>query len=639
MRFMMRVNGLIAATAWFGSLTCSGEIALSVGHEGKEAVQTFESIEAAIEGARQLPVSAARKITLSGGYYYLTEPLVLDERDSNLTIEAEVAGEAALVGGLRIENWRSEGEFWVADLSETMPRDFRMLLVNGRYAPWARFPAEGLLQHETKFAPGWRSTVAGGWSRAPTEEELTTLRYRPEDLDPWLNPDNAEIRVYHNWDETLVGVKEIDRESHTITFKNPAGHPPGGFGIQDYVVFNVREGMTEPGQWYLDRSNGRVVYWPKAGETMATTKIIAPVMETVLRIEGKEESKASNITLRGLKIMAANTPLKKGGFGAKHFDGAVSVNHSFACIFEDLEITGVAGFGMRIIGDEMIIRNCHVHQIGAGGINLYSADAVVEENLINHVGLTYPSAIALAVGSTDPHDIDWEIGKNRTGVTIRHNEIHETPYTGMAFGGAGHVIEYNLIYRTMRELRDGSGMYITFCENLVLRNNVVRDSYEGHKTYAYYLDELTHNALIENNISMGQLSPLQAHISSNNLFRNNFFITDGYMPITLPRCEDMRFEKNVFMSNGDISITNPEGMSLLRRNIFFSKTGNITGTTLDRYRRVKTQPFVPPADNSLEDPGIRVEPNGRITFEEDSLAGRMGIRPVDGSRAGRSNSQ
>ena len=75
-------------------------------------------------------------------------------------------------------------------------------------------------------------------------------------LGPWLDLKNAEITVYHMWDESVVGVKSLDPATQVIRFANPAGHPPGAFGVHNYVVWNVREGMTAPGQWYLDRTAG-----------------------------------------------------------------------------------------------------------------------------------------------------------------------------------------------------------------------------------------------------------------------------------------------------------------------------------------------------------------------------------------------
>ena len=83
---------------------------------------------------------------------------------------------------------------------------------------------------------------------------------------------NAEVRVYHMWDESLVGVARNDTQRHALIFSTPAISPAGAFGVKKYVIFNTREGMTRPGQWYLDRTGGRVVYWPLPGEDMTGPK-------------------------------------------------------------------------------------------------------------------------------------------------------------------------------------------------------------------------------------------------------------------------------------------------------------------------------------------------------------------------------
>jgi hypothetical protein len=490
------------------------------------------------------------------------------------------------------------------------------------------------------FTSRWLSTEAGGWERKPTGEELTTMHYKGADLDPWLNPEHAEITVYHMWDETLVGVKSIDRDHHTITFSGPTGHPPGGFGIKDYVVWNVRQGMTRPGQWVLDRTHGQVVYWPLPDEKISEIEAIAPVMETLIRIEGRQ-APAHDITLRGLTLSAANTPLIIGGFGAKKFDGAVSVRKSRNCRFEDLEITGVAGWGLKLVGDGLTVKGCRIHHVGAGGINVFSTgaeEAVVENNEIHDIGLIYPSAIALCVGATDPNDKEeWALGQRSQGVVIRHNEIHDTPYTGMSCGGAGHVIDGNLIYRTMKELADGSGIYVTFCKDLVLRNNLVRDIGEASHSgsSAYYLDELTDNTLVENNISIGVARPIHCHMSSNNTFRNNIFIADGSARITLPKCTDMKFEKNILMADGAISIGNFGAISGFENNIFFSKTGEVEKILYKHYAQVSSSPLSESGSSRMADPGLLSYLNGNVRFMPGALAEEMGIQPVNGETAGR----
>lgn len=630
----------IAVTVCSSCSQGAGErIQLSIQGEEAGKKQEFSSLSAALEAARAYPLDCRKTLAMGSGKYFLSAPIVLDERDRNLVIEAEPQADVKIFGGRQITGWKPAGKFWVADAPGTKDRswDFRMLLVNSRYAPRARYPAEGRLQHQSVFAPLWLSTSAGGWERKPTTVELTTMKYDPKDLDSELNPENAEITVFHMWDETLAGVKSIDTNTHVITFSGPTGHPPGGFGIQDYVVWNDLCGMTTPGQWYLDRSNEKVVYWPLPDEKLSALDVVAPTMETLIHING-----SSNITLRGLTLAAANTPLKAGGFGAKKFDGAVSVKNGSDCRFEDLEITGVAGWGLNLFGNGLKVKGCRIHHVGAGGINLFdvgSSGAMLEGNEIHHIGLTYPSAIALCVGSTDPNDKEeWALNKKSFGVTIRNNEIHDTPYTGISCGGAGHVIDGNLVYRVMQVLGDGSGIYVTFCRGLVLRNNLVRDIKEAPHSgsSAYYLDEQTDDTLIENNVSLGVARPVLCHMSKNNTFRNNIFIVTGPGRIFLPRCKDLRFEKNIMVADGEISIVNFDAISSFENNILFSKTNSVLAVMQDpaTYAESGSAPMDESGTSRFDDPGVLSWKNGKIIFKPDSLAEKTGIKPVDGSEAG-----
>ncbi len=103
--------------------------------------------------------------------------------------------------------------------------------------------------------------------------------------------------------------------------------------------------MTRPGQWYLDRTAGRVVYWPLLDEDLAEIKVIAPTTERILRISGSSQQNAESITIRGLTLQATTAPLKPASFGAGAFDGALSVAHARQCVLEDLEICNVGGLG------------------------------------------------------------------------------------------------------------------------------------------------------------------------------------------------------------------------------------------------------------------------------------------------------
>jgi hypothetical protein len=52
------------------------------------------------------------------------------------------------------------------------------------------------------------------------------------------------------------------------------------------TVFNAREFLTEPGEFYYDRTGQTLYYKPRAGEQMDHVEVIAPVVETLVSIEG-----------------------------------------------------------------------------------------------------------------------------------------------------------------------------------------------------------------------------------------------------------------------------------------------------------------------------------------------------------------
>ena len=305
-------------------------------------------------------------IEVAAGEYFVERTIVLDSRDNGLTIRAKEAGKAILIGGRKVVGWQKDGEnFYAAPLPEVKEGkwDFRALVINGRMCSRARWPKTGRLTHESRFDVPWMSSTGGGWKRKPTAEELTTMKVKAADLGAGFDPRNAEITVYHMWDESMVGVKSFDRATNTITFSCETGHPAGAFGVNDYVVWNLREGMSEPGQWYLDRTAGKVVYWPLAGEDMAAATVYAPVVESIVKVNGTK-----NLTIEGLRLTVTNTPLKAGGFGAGNFDGAISVRGGAICTLLELEVFNAAGQGIKVGGGGTTIDGCHIHDVGACGI-------------------------------------------------------------------------------------------------------------------------------------------------------------------------------------------------------------------------------------------------------------------------------
>ena len=585
------------------------------------------TLEAARDAARRMGTDVARRIVVAEGEYFISKTLILDHRDSRLTIEAAPDTRPILYGGTRIKEWQPDGEhFWAAPLPEVANGswDFRMLSVNGRFCGRARLPREGSFEHRTEFNVPWVSSTDGGWQRKPTDDELTTMRYSPEDLGPWFDVKNAEITVYHMWDESLVGVERMDAEANTLTFSTPTGHPPGAFGVQRYVVWNLREGMAEPGQWYLDRSAGKVVYWPLAGEDMASAVAIAPRTDVILRISGKEDERVRDITIRGLRLSVANTTLKAGGFGALQLEGALTASHAVDCVFEDLEIFNVGGYGLKTLKvDNVRVQWCYVHHNGAGGVAVQNGiEGLVADNRIHDIGLAYPSALGLRCSGTR--------------LEIIHNEIYDTPYTGICGAGNGLVIASNRIYRVMRELSDGAAIYVTFCKNITLRGNYVYDIVDmgAYGASAYYLDEQAENCLVEGNVSVNVARPSHNHMAVNCTIRHNVFVTEDDAHITLHRCRGFTIEGNIIQAGGDITLTHVDAVETLKDNVLFSGSENIMWRIVEDYHSVGEKPVKETDGSVFGDPLLENYVDGTIRLNPDSPALERGFPHIDVSNTG-----
>lgn len=579
------VAGVVAITLFLPVAVPAAEFYVAPGgsdeHPGT-LQEPLATLEAARNAAREAE-GGPHRIVVMPGDYFLAEPFQLDARDSGLTIEGSDEGEAVLHGGTPVTGWRRDGDrFWYAELPGVKEgtRDFRALVVNGRLAERARLPESGTFLHKSVWNVRYLTSVGGGFEREPTEEELTTLLYDPDDLPETLDVNNAEVRVYHMWDEGLCGVARNDTERHALILSTPPRFPPGAFGVQKYVVFNTREGMTRPGQWYLDRTNGRIVYWPLPGEDMSEAKVVAPSLETVVHLAGSRDKRIADVTLRRLTIQATTTPLKASSFGAHVFEGALAVNWAQGGSLEEIEIRGVGGQGVKTSQwlDGRIAR-CHVHQAGAGGLRLHGTGLTVAENRIHHVGLYYPSAIALTAYT-------WHTDGGKE-LHIYRNEIHDAPYSGIVGGGPNFRIEENLIYRVMQEMQDGAAIYGNLRDS-VLRGNMVRDVVkmgEGYGVAAYYLDEGARNTVVENNVAVGVERPAQNHIARDITICNNVFIAEGDMSLTFARSAGCVVEGNTLFVPGELRIVQPTGIAEWKDNVIFrggtAKDGTPQPFTID----------------------------------------------------------
>jgi hypothetical protein len=610
--FVLTAAPLLAAEAIYVSPTGNDA-------QAGTPAEPVATLATALERAR---VGGAKRIVMDEGRYF-DVGVTLGPADSHVTIEAAEGKRPRLYGGVPLTGWKPDGErFFAAELPAGRQWDVRLLVVEGKMRPRARLPEQDTLVHLNSFDVPWMSSTGGGWKRKPTEEELSTLTYKEGDLGDWLDVRGAEVTVQHMWDESVVGVTSHDAAARTLKLAPLPGHPPGAFGVKKYIVWNVRQGMTRPGQWYFDRTGNRIVYWPMPGEDMSRIDAVVPTQTTIIRLAGSKQKPVQGVVLRGLTLSCTTVPLVAGGFAAARFDGAVSLGETRDCRLEGLTIESVAGQGIaagNVAGT--VVERCHVTECGAGGIYVGGQQAVIRHNRVHGVGRMFPSGIGIYRGGR--------------GCTVSHNEVHDCSYSAINYGGQENVIEGNLIYDCMTVLHDGAAIYLFAAKDCIIRGNLARDIIDrgGYGASSYYLDERSTGCVVERNVSLGVVRPSHNHMAVGNTIRQNVFVSDGDLKITFPRSSEFTVEQNIVVAKGEISVTNPTAVTQWSKNVFFSAAGRVRGVALKDYREGEdVQEF---GDTLFADPKLADPAKLDLRFGEGSPAMRLGIPVLDVSKAGR----
>ncbi len=82
-------------------------------------------------------------------------------------------------------------------------------------------------------------------------------------------------------------------------------------------------------------------------------------------------------------------------------------------------------------------------------------------------------------------------------------------------------------------------------------------------------------------------------------------------------------------------LENPDAITRLRNNVLFSTEGTVQCRKLKNYSHSGTYQLKAGNGNLLVDPLIVEFEKGTVGFAPDSPAGKLGIKPIDVSGAGR----
>lgn len=608
----------------------------------------------------------AVEVRLLAGTYHLSAPLVFTPRDClapppepgekmaypapTVTWRAHGRGTPILSAGRRITGWRETRvngcRAWVAKLPAVKRGTwwFQRLWVDGERRLRPRLPRQGF--HRIDRLPGVTPKTA-------YNEGQDRFVYGPGDIDAtWRNLRDVEVVALSYWTESRMWIESVETRRRLVRFDRVSSKRlTDDFSAEtptEYYIENVFEGLTEPGQWYLDRVEGLLYYLPKRGERLDRTEVVAPVHGEVIRLEGTARSPVSRLAFAGMQFSHNQwflpADMSNVGQSTHLTPGAVVLRRATNCHLRDCSVSHVGSYGVELAEEctDIVLDRCEIRDLGAGGIKIWHGCRrnTVTDCEIADGGILYPSGVGVLIGRS-------------SGNKLIHCHIHDFYYTGISVGWSwgyaeseayGNLIEYNHVHDIGRGfLSDLGGIYtLGVSPGTRIRHNVFHDiTARGYGGWAIYTDEGSTDILIENNLSYrANRSSFHQHYGRDNEIRNNIWVCGRQWQLALSRLEahcSFHFHHNiVYFEEGEfladpLGEAGPEHVDL-HDNLYWRKDGRRFGfgdLTFHQWQKRGHD-----RDSRLADPQFSAPGRDDYSLRPSSPALTMGFQPLDVSGVG-----
>lgn len=396
------------------------------------------------------------------------------------------------------------------------------------------------------------------------------FEFKEGDIHSDWNLRDIDVIVYHFWTDTHLTIDSVNNTTHIVTFKYPSGKVfTDDFNNEGarYVIENVWEGLQEPGDWYLDKQEGKLYYIPLENEDMAKAEIWAPVTKEFLNIEGDAVAgkPVSDIQFRGITFQYGNVQLPAANTndaqGSSDIAAIINLKGAVRCVFDHCTITNTGGFAFNIQAGSSYNQFTYnrITKIAAGAYRINGGKAgenplsqthhnIISDNEIGNYGTVFPSAVAILMMHARNNE-------------VVHNHIHHGYYTGVSVGwewgyqrsiSRDNIVAYNYIHDIGQGLLSDMGAVYTLgvSPGTVIRNNLIHDvDSHNYGGWGIYNDEGSTHVLVENNIVYNtKFAGYNIHYAKEITVRNNIFALGRLQQINRTRVEphtSVYFENNI----------------------------------------------------------------------------------------------
>lgn len=508
-----------------GSDSWSGTLAAPNSTNSDGPFASFDRARAAVQSLNKAGLSQA-SVQFRGGTYFLpaTEQFAsADSGTANLSVVyRNYPGETPVIsGGMQVRNWTNAGgNTWRAVLPAST-QYFENLFYNG--ARRLRPRIGGYLGAYLRVAASVYLTAPGPPAAAPDPncpiyvsgsgwECFDRFQYNPADpiAASWKNlsppAGNAcgkpagtpalvgdiELVDFEKFQAAKLRVSCVDTTKHIVyltgtTLINAGFYQALGFIPQHrYLIENVQDALTQPGQWFLDRSATpwTLTYLANPGEDPNRDTVIVPQLAQLLAA-----SNLQYVTFQGLTFAHDNYTVPAAGVDTLIGDipAAVSFQNSRSITFDSGVVTQTSGVAIEFLScldstsppwclsndpnavtADDVIRNSAFYDTGASGIRIgiqgrrgdteanLPQFITIENNVVEGYGRTFPTLEGILQGE----------GHNNL---YTHNDVYDGYHGAIAICNCSgykpdshdNVISFNHVYDLLQGiLNDGGSIRI-----------------------------------------------------------------------------------------------------------------------------------------------------------------------------------
>jgi len=325
-------------------------------------------------------------------------------------------------------------------------------------------------------------------------------------LKAWLQEPELMASGYwfQEWSDQTLHVASIDLSQNKLTLAAP--YPYYGIKIGARVfIQNALAELDQPGEWYLDKTNGLLYFWPPG--PIQTGDVEVSLHDDLVFIKNAAHIRLANLTFENAR---GDGIVIQGGHD-------IAIAHSI--------LHNLGERGAVISGQDNGLYDTVIEDTGQGGVFLNGGDRqtldpgrlYVEQSRIqrfNRLVRTYKPAILLQ-----------GVGNRAVG-----NYIADAPHVGLLFEGNDHLILLNEITDVCRETGDAGVIYTGrdwTARGTVISYNYLHDippNLDKGGTMGVYLDDLASGITIRGNIFIRVNRPVFLGGGRDNLVENNVFI-------------------------------------------------------------------------------------------------------------------